>query len=77
MNRDDEIFDYRDVGKFLWAYSFSNLGSAVIYKKLADIIKVAYSEIKPVELAEYSKYFSKATESLKGNIISALLVLTI
>lgn len=63
INREDEIFDYRDVGKFLWAFSFSNLGSAIIYKKIADIIKIAYSEMKPTELAEYSKYFSKATES--------------
>ena len=42
------------------------MGSAVIYKKLADIIKIAYSEIEPIELAEYSKYFSKSSESLKG-----------
>ena len=50
----------------LWAFSFSDLGSAELYSKIAESIKVVQYEIAPIKIAEYANYFSKSSENIQG-----------
>lgn len=59
-------FDYRLLGKILWGLSHNDKGTTAVYSKIAKIINKLYTEISPIKLAEYSFYFSKATESIQG-----------
>ena len=59
-------FDYRLLGKILWGLSHNDKGTTIVYSKLAKIINRIYTEISPIKMAEYSFYFSKATESMQG-----------
>lgn len=56
----------RYIGKILWSFSFSNLGSVELYSKIGHTIKIAQFEIPPMKLAEYAHYFATAPENVKG-----------
>ena len=50
----------------LWAFSFADLGSAELYSKMAETIKLVQYEIPPMKIAEYANYFSKSSENVQG-----------
>lgn len=50
----------------LWAFSFSNKGSAELYSKIANTIKLAQHELPAIKLAEFAYYFSKSSENIQG-----------
>lgn len=60
------VVNYKDIGKILWAYQFCNYGSAVLFDRLAKIIKIAQHEIDPITLAYYANLYSKSPENMKG-----------
>lgn len=62
----DGGFDYRLLGKILWGLSHNDKGTTPVYSKIAKMIKKIHTEISPLKMAEYSFYFSKATESMQG-----------
>lgn len=66
LERDLELVPIHCVGKILQAYSYSNLGSAIVYQKIGKTIKITQHEIKPLTLAKYAYLFSKASENIKS-----------
>ncbi|EAR90623.2 hypothetical protein TTHERM_00123730 (macronuclear) [Tetrahymena thermophila SB210] len=66
FERDMEYVNYRSVGMILEGFSHANLGTTTLYANLARTIKVAQSEIHPLELAKYAYYFSKTPENIQG-----------
>lgn len=64
-NLEDEL-DYRLIGKILWGFTHANLGTTNLYTTIAKRIHSIYFELRPVKLAEYAYYFSKASNSMKG-----------
>jgi hypothetical protein len=62
----EEELDHKLIGKILWGFSHANLGTVNVYIAMASRIKKIHFEIKPIKLAEYAYYFSKASTSMKG-----------
>ena len=57
LDRELELVPVHLVGKILKAYSYTNLGSAIIYQKISKTIKITQNEILPMNLAKYAYLF--------------------
>jgi hypothetical protein len=66
FEKEEELIPLHLVEKMLYGFSFSDTGSATIYNKLAKSIKIGQHEMPILQLARCAKYFSKASDNLKG-----------
>ncbi|KRX08409.1 hypothetical protein PPERSA_08608 [Pseudocohnilembus persalinus] len=66
MERDFEFIPIDCIQKLLKGFSYCNLGSSMIYNKIAKSIKLAQYEIDPLKLGQYAYMYSKASESIKA-----------
>lgn len=66
LERDLKYIPFHSIEKILEGFSYSNLGSATLYQKIARSIKLVQFEFAPIKLARFAYLFSKTSDSLKG-----------
>ena len=66
LSRELEFVPVHLVGKILKAFSYSNLGSSMVYAKISKTIKLTQHETLPMALASYAYLFSKASENMSA-----------
>ena len=64
--REFELIPIHLIGKMLKGFSYCNFGSSMMFGKIAKSIKLAQHEINFMKLAEYSYWFSKASENMQA-----------